>query len=93
MTPRQIMRKIIPETPIEINPEDTKSAFAEIAKQIGTQDSCDGRETFDVYICYREAYDAFYAERLHIYLKSLGIKPFFKNRTPQPEGSDCLEYG
>ena len=87
------MREIIAITPVELNPQDTKPGFDEIATRIGFQECCDGRITFDVFICYREASDAFYADRLYVHLKSLGIKPFLLKRSWMPDGSDYLEYG
>ena len=83
MTPRQIMKDILAIQSIELDPSinKTERTFDTIANLIGSSDSSDGITTFDCYICYREASNAFLADKLYVYLKSVGIKPFMSKKT------------
>lgn len=78
------MRELLSIPKIEINPNDTETSFTAIANKCGACKSCDGKKFFDVFICYREAADALIADRLYVYLKSIGIEAFLDKRSLPP---------
>ena len=70
---------------IPLDPSDLDPAIAKIAQAVGYSGVCDGKTKYDVFVNYRVAADADLAEKVYLYLKTMGIHAFLDKK--------CLKDG